>query len=41
MAGGYAIEGFRDLTELITLVTAIGTGLLLGAVLAQRPGDSA
>ncbi|MEW1888959.1 hypothetical protein [Streptomyces sp. NBC_00523] len=41
LAGGYAIEGFRDLTELITLVTAIGTGLLLGAVLAQRPGDSA
>ncbi|WP_333732042.1 hypothetical protein [Streptomyces sp. IBSBF 3010] len=41
LAGGYAIEGFRDLTELITLVTAIGTELLLGAVLAQRPGDSA
>ncbi|WP_328903994.1 threonine/serine exporter family protein [Streptomyces sp. NBC_00441] len=41
VAGGYAIEGFRDLTELVTLVTAIGTGLLLGAVLAQRPGDSA
>ncbi|MGW1124626.1 threonine/serine ThrE exporter family protein [Streptomyces sp. NPDC002526] len=41
LAGGYAIEGFRDLTELITLVTAIGTGLLLGAVLARRPGDGA
>ncbi|MEV5602607.1 threonine/serine exporter family protein [Streptomyces sp. NPDC052299] len=41
LAGGYAIEGFRDLTELVTLVTAIGTGLLLGAVLAQRPGGSA
>ncbi|MGQ4486122.1 threonine/serine exporter ThrE family protein [Streptomyces sp. SAS_281] len=38
LAGGYAIEGFRDLTELVTLVTAIATGLLLGAVLAQRPG---
>ncbi|MFJ7631619.1 threonine/serine exporter ThrE family protein [Streptomyces sp. NPDC097595] len=41
LAGGYAIEGFRDLTELVTLVTAIGTGLLLGAVVAQRPGESA
>ncbi|MFF7339951.1 threonine/serine exporter ThrE family protein [Streptomyces sp. NPDC008163] len=41
LAGGYAIEGFQDLTELVTLVTAIGTGLLLGAVPAQRPGGSA
>ncbi|WP_330241991.1 threonine/serine ThrE exporter family protein [Streptomyces sp. NBC_00525] len=39
LAGGYAIEGFRDLTELITIVMAIGAGLLLGAVAAQRPGD--
>lgn len=39
LAGGYPIKGFRDLTELVTIVTAIGMGLLLGAVLAQRPGS--
>ncbi|WNI20674.1 threonine/serine exporter family protein [Streptomyces sp. ITFR-16] len=38
LAGGYPIKGFRDLTELVTIVTAIGMGLLLGAVLAERPG---
>ncbi|MER5281122.1 threonine/serine exporter family protein [Streptomyces sp. NPDC002809] len=38
LAGGDTVEGFRDLTELVTLVTAIAAGLLLGAVVAQRPG---
>ncbi|WP_374769263.1 threonine/serine exporter family protein [Streptomyces sp. NBC_01463] len=38
LAGGDTVEGFRDLTELVTLVTAIAAGLLVGAVAAQRPG---
>ncbi|MEU9091078.1 hypothetical protein [Streptomyces sp. NPDC048428] len=38
LAGGDTVEGFRDLTELVTLVTAIAAGLLLGAVVSQRPG---
>jgi uncharacterized membrane protein YjjB (DUF3815 family) len=35
LAGGYVIEGFRDLLKLVTIVTAIAVGLVLGAVLAQ------
>lgn len=37
LAGGYPIQGFHDLTKMITIVTAIAAGLLLGAVLARRP----
>ncbi|MFD7861998.1 threonine/serine exporter ThrE family protein [Streptomyces sp. NPDC057682] len=37
LAGGRPVEGFRDLGDLVTLVTAIGLGLLLGAVVARRP----
>ncbi|MER5401029.1 threonine/serine exporter family protein [Streptomyces sp. NPDC002599] len=35
LAGGHVIEGFRDLLKLVTIVTAIAVGLVLGAVLAQ------
>lgn len=35
LAGGYAIEGFRDLLKLVTIVTAIAVGLVFGAALAQ------
>ncbi|MGC4980190.1 hypothetical protein ACLQ18_05980 [Streptomyces sp. DT193] len=35
LAGGYVTEGFRDLLKLVTIVTAIAVGLVLGAVLAQ------
>ncbi|MCL2554029.1 MAG: threonine/serine exporter family protein [Actinomycetia bacterium] len=38
LAGGYPIQGFHDLTKMITIVTAIATGLLVGSVLAPRPG---
>ncbi|MFE6867366.1 threonine/serine exporter family protein [Kitasatospora sp. NPDC057692] len=34
LAGGHPIGGFRDLVELVTLVTAIAVGLLTGEVLA-------
>ncbi len=37
VAGGYPIQGFHDLTKMVTLVTAIAVGLLLGAVLTTRP----
>jgi uncharacterized membrane protein YjjP (DUF1212 family) len=37
LAGGYVIAGFQDLGKLVTIVVAIAAGLLLGAVLAQRP----
>ncbi|KAB1987630.1 threonine/serine exporter family protein [Streptomyces triticiradicis] len=39
LAGGYVVEGFRDLLKLVTIVTAIAVGLVLGAVLAQ-PADA-
>lgn len=39
LAGGYVIEGFRDLLELVTIVTAIAVGLVFGAVLAE-PADA-
>ncbi|MFJ3668205.1 threonine/serine exporter family protein [Streptomyces sp. NPDC090106] len=35
LAGGYVIEGFRDLLKLVTIVTAIAVGMLLGATLVQ------
>ncbi|MFC5666636.1 threonine/serine exporter family protein [Kitasatospora misakiensis] len=35
LAGGHPIAGFRDLTEMVTLVTAIAVGLLAGAVVAN------
>ncbi|MFI0937220.1 threonine/serine exporter family protein [Streptomyces sp. NPDC021020] len=39
LAGGYPVEGFRDLTKLVTIVTAVALGLLVGAVAAEhRPG---
>ncbi|MGW5350341.1 threonine/serine exporter family protein [Streptomyces sp. NPDC004031] len=42
LAGGYPVEGFRDLTKLVTIVTAIAVGLLVGAVAAERrPGAAA
>ncbi len=42
LAGGYLIEGFADLLKLVTIVTAIAVGLLVGGVLAQgRGGDGA
>ncbi|MFJ9578080.1 threonine/serine exporter family protein [Streptomyces sp. NPDC101191] len=33
LAGGYAVEGFQDLLKLVTIVTAIAVGMLLGATL--------
>ncbi|MFD5817262.1 threonine/serine exporter family protein [Streptomyces sp. NPDC127038] len=39
LAGGYVIEGFRDLLKLVTIVTAIAVGLVFGAILAQ-PADT-
>ncbi|MFJ4792726.1 threonine/serine exporter family protein [Kitasatospora purpeofusca] len=40
LAGGHAIAGFRDLTQLVTLVTTIAVGLLAGEVLAAaRRGE--
>lgn len=38
LAGGYVIEGFRDLLKLVTIVTAIAVGLVFGAALAQPAG---
>ncbi|MFF4539612.1 hypothetical protein [Streptomyces aureus] len=35
LADGYVIEGFRDLLKLVTIVTAIAVGPVLGAVPAQ------
>ncbi|MFJ8435767.1 threonine/serine exporter family protein [Kitasatospora sp. NPDC094019] len=40
LAGGHPIAGFRDLTQLVTLVTTIAVGLLAGEVLAAaRRGE--
>ncbi|MFJ5776489.1 hypothetical protein [Streptomyces sp. NPDC093094] len=39
LAGGYVVEGFRDLLELVTVVTAIAVGLVVGGVLV--PGSRA
>ncbi|WP_037604965.1 hypothetical protein [Streptacidiphilus rugosus] len=30
LVGGHPIQGFRDLLDLVTLVTVIATGMLLG-----------
>lgn len=40
LAGGYLIEGFADLMKLVTIVTAISAGLLVGGVLAGGHGGS-
>ncbi|MEV0187882.1 threonine/serine exporter family protein [Kitasatospora purpeofusca] len=40
LAGGHPIAGFRDLTQLVTLLTTIAVGLLAGEVLAAaRRGE--
>lgn len=36
LAGGYVIEGFKDLLKLVTIVTAIAVGLVVGGALTQR-----
>ncbi|MEU6852194.1 threonine/serine exporter family protein [Actinacidiphila alni] len=41
LAGGYPVRGFQDLTKMVTIVTAIAAGLLLGAVLARRDAEGA
>jgi uncharacterized membrane protein YjjP (DUF1212 family) len=41
LAGGYQIQGFQDLTKMITIVIAIAVGLLLGTVIAQAPTPDA
>ncbi|MEU6373566.1 threonine/serine exporter family protein [Streptomyces sp. NPDC046909] len=38
LAGGYVIEGFQDLLKLVTIVTALAVGLMVGGALAQ--GDT-
>jgi uncharacterized membrane protein YjjP (DUF1212 family) len=35
LAGGYPIKGFQDLLELVTIVTAIAVGLVVGGALTQ------
>ncbi|MFJ4689515.1 threonine/serine exporter family protein [Streptomyces sp. NPDC088789] len=35
LAGGYVVKGFADLLQLVTIVTAIAVGLVVGSVLAQ------
>ncbi|MFJ1755897.1 threonine/serine exporter ThrE family protein [Kitasatospora sp. NPDC088134] len=37
LASGHPVRGFHDLLSMVTTVVAIAVGLLLGAVLAQRP----
>ncbi|MFJ9610653.1 threonine/serine exporter ThrE family protein [Kitasatospora sp. NPDC101176] len=37
LAGGHPIEGFRDITKLVTILTVIAVGLLAGAVIAELP----
>ncbi|WP_052372083.1 threonine/serine exporter family protein [Amycolatopsis taiwanensis] len=39
LAGGY-VEGFRDLLKLVTIVTALAVGLVVGGVLVHKPGDA-
>ncbi|MFE9427507.1 hypothetical protein ACFYNO_31560 [Kitasatospora sp. NPDC006697] len=43
LAGGYRLEGFQDLSTMITIVVAIAAGLLFGTVPARpaavRPAD--
>ncbi|MFD6419592.1 threonine/serine exporter family protein [Streptomyces sp. NPDC060194] len=36
LAGGYSAQGFKDLTEMVTVVTAIAAGIFLGSVLTER-----
>jgi uncharacterized membrane protein YjjP (DUF1212 family) len=37
LAGGYSAQGFHDLTDMVTTVTAVAAGIFLGTVLAQSP----
>ncbi|PZH02411.1 hypothetical protein C1I97_21290 [Streptomyces sp. NTH33] len=39
LAGGY-VEGFRDLLKLVTVVTALALGLVVGEALTQGRGDT-
>ncbi|MFI9834311.1 threonine/serine exporter family protein [Streptomyces sp. NPDC051913] len=36
LAGGYVIEGFQDLLKLVTIVTAIAVGMVVGATVVGR-----
>ncbi|WP_405737689.1 threonine/serine exporter family protein [Streptomyces sp. NBC_00028] len=36
LAGGYVIEGFQDLLKLVTIVTAIAVGMVVGATVVRR-----
>lgn len=36
LAGGYVIEGFADLLKLVTIVTAIAVGLVVGGALTEE-----
>ncbi|MET9390537.1 threonine/serine exporter family protein [Streptomyces sp. NPDC006624] len=38
LIGGHPIEGFQDLLDLVTTVTIIAAGMLLGAALVRSPG---
>nr|WP_240982595.1 threonine/serine exporter family protein [Streptomyces sp. S3(2020)] len=38
LAGGYVIEGFHDLLQLVTVVTAISVGMVVGAVVMGPTG---
>ncbi|MEV6701135.1 threonine/serine exporter family protein [Streptomyces sp. NPDC051453] len=38
LAGGYVIEGFQDLLKLVTIVTALAVGLVVGGALTEGPG---
>lgn len=37
LAGGYSVQGFHDLTDMVTTVTAVAAGIFLGTVIAQSP----
>ncbi|UXY17480.1 threonine/serine exporter family protein [Streptomyces cynarae] len=39
LAGGY-VEGFQDLLKLVTIVTALAIGLVVGVALTHRDGDT-
>ncbi|MFJ3498166.1 threonine/serine exporter ThrE family protein [Streptomyces sp. NPDC086091] len=41
LAGGHVIDGFKDLMELVTIVTAIAVGMVAGAALARPRERSA
>ncbi|MFI7005932.1 threonine/serine exporter family protein [Streptomyces sp. NPDC050145] len=38
LAGGYVIEGFQDLMKLVTIVTALAVGLVVGGALVEGGG---